>query len=417
PLQDALSARVPGALIDVRQLESGPAIGVPVSIRVSGEEIGTLREVASKVEDILRRAPHAERVRDNWGADNFTVKLQVDPDRANAAGVTNLDVSRSSAAALNGAQVGALYEGDHRIPIVSRLRASERQELGDVGNLYVYSSQDARAKVPLRQISDLGFEGAVAKILRRNHARTVTVGAFPSEGALPSEVLAEIQPELSALRASLPPGYQLEIGGEQEEQLKSFHDLVVVLVICVVAIFVALVIQFRNAVKPIIVFAAMPFGAVAALLSLRVMGAPFGFMAFLGVISLIGVIVSHVIVLFDFIEERHEAGAPLMEALLEAGLMRLRPVLVTVGATVLGLVPLAMHGGPLWEPLCYVQIGGLTAATMVTLVLVPVLYAIFVLDLKLVKWGEPAAHAEAAPHAATTPALPARLAEPHLANR
>jgi len=135
------------------------------------------------------------------------------------------------------------------------------------------------------------------------------------------------------------------------------------------------------------------------------------------VISLIGVIVSHVIVLFDFIEERHEAGAPLMEALLEAGLMRLRPVLVTVGATVLGLVPLAMHGGPLWEPLCYVQIGGLTAATMVTLVLVPVLYAIFVLDLKLVKWGEPAAHAEAAPHAATTPALPARLAEPHLANR
>jgi multidrug efflux pump subunit AcrB len=120
------------------------------------------------------------------------------------------------------------------------------------------------------------------------------------------------------------------------------------------------------------------------------MGAPFGFMAFHGVISLIGVIVSHVIVLFDFIEEKREEGAPLLEALLDAGILRLRPVLVTVGATVLGLIPLAMHGGPLWEPLCYVQIAGLTAATLITLVLVPVLYAIFVLDRELGKWEKPA---------------------------
>jgi multidrug efflux pump subunit AcrB len=116
------------------------------------------------------------------------------------------------------------------------------------------------------------------------------------------------------------------------------------------------------------------------------MGAAFGFMAFLGVASLIGVIVSHIIVLFDFIEERHEAGEPLQEALLDAGIMRLRPVLITVAATVIALFPLAAHGGPLWEPLCYAQIGGLTFATVVTLLLVPVIYATFVLDLKLVRW-------------------------------
>ncbi|HKP59371.1 MAG TPA: efflux RND transporter permease subunit [Polyangiales bacterium] len=386
PLQAALDSRVAGARIDVRQLESGPAVGIPVSIRVSGEQIDTLRELASRVEDIIRRAPDATRVRDTWGADSFTVKLDIDADRANAAGVTNYDVSRSSSAALNGSNVGTLYEGDHKVPIVARLRPSERQKLSDVENLYVYSGQNAQAKVPLRQISEFGFDGTVAKILRRNHARTITIGAFPAAGALPSEVLAQIKPELDALRAELPPGYDLTIGGEQEEQDKSFKDLVVVLQISIAAIFIALVLQFRNAVKPLVVFAAIPFGAVAALISLRVMDAPFGFMAFLGVISLIGVIVSHVIVLFDFIEEQHEAGAPLMEALLDAGILRLRPVLVTVGATVLGLFPLAMHGGPLWEPLCYVQIGGLTAATLVTLVLVPVLYAIFVLDLKLVRW-------------------------------
>ena len=119
---------------------------------------------------------------------------------------------------------------------------------------------------------------------------------------------------------------------------------------------------------------------------MRVMHASFGFMAFLGIASLVGVIVSHIIVLFDFIEEKHEEGEPLVEALLDAGIMRLRPVLITVGATVIALFPLAAHGGPLWEPLCYAQIGGLTIATFITLLLVPVLYSIFVLDLRIVKW-------------------------------
>jgi hypothetical protein len=134
------------------------------------------------------------------------------------------------------------------------------------------------------------------------------------------------------------------------------------------------------------VFAAIPFGIVGALATLWLVGSPFGFMAFLGIASLIGVIVSHIIVLFDFIEEMHERGEPPEDALLDAGIVRLRPVLITVAATVVALFPLAAHGGPLWEPMCYAQIGGLTAATFVTLLVVPVLYAIFVLDLKLVKW-------------------------------
>ena len=161
-----------------------------------------------------------------------------------------------------------------------------------------------------------------------------------------------------------------------------------VMAISVAMIYVALVVQFKNTVKPLLVFAAIPFGIVGALTALWVMGTPFGFMAFLGVASLIGVIVSHVIVLFDFIEEAHERGESLIESLLDAGIVRLRPVLITVGATVLALFPLSLHGGPLWEPLCYAQIGGLTVATFITLILVPVLYAIFVLDLKIVRWEQ-----------------------------
>jgi multidrug efflux pump subunit AcrB len=193
-------------------------------------------------------------------------------------------------------------------------------------------------------------------------------------------------PKIENFQKQLPSGYFLEIGGEYDEQMKGFKELSVVMAISVLLIYMALAIQFRSAVKPFLVFAAIPYGMTGALAGLLIMGQPFGFMAFLGVASLVGVIVSHVIVLFDFIEEAHERGEPLREALLDAGIVRLRPVMITVGATVLGLVPLAMHGGPLWGPLCYAQIGGLSIATFVTLILVPVLYSIFVLDLKLIRW-------------------------------
>jgi multidrug efflux pump subunit AcrB len=131
-------------------------------------------------------------------------------------------------------------------------------------------------------------------------------------------------------------------------------------------------------------------------------------MAFLGIASLVGVIVSHVIVLFDFIEEAHHHGAKLEDALIEAGIARLRPVMITVGATVLGLIPLAAHGGPLWEPLCYAQIGGLTIATFITLGLVPLLYTVFVRDLKIVPWHDEVV--EAAPPPAANTGEPATLA-------
>ena len=184
----------------------------------------------------------------------------------------------------------------------------------------------------------------------------------------------------------------MEIGEEYEEQTKGFKNLGMVMAISIAMIFMALVVQFKNAVKPFIVFAAIPYGMVGAFAALWIMGAPFGFMAFLGVASLVGVIVSHVIVLFDFIEEAHERGEPLIESLFDAGIMRLRPVMITIGATVFALFPLALHGGPLWQPLCYAQIGGLSVATFITLLLVPVLYAIFVLDFKIVKWEKKEEH-------------------------
>ena len=392
PLQEALSAKVPEARIDVRQLESGKAVGMPIAIRISGDDAQTLRSKAEQVMDIFRATPLAARPRDDWGDESFSVKLQTDSDRANLTGITNLDVAAASATALSGYQVTSLTEGDKQIPVVAQLKMQERARLDDINNLYVYSSSGTQ-RVPLRQVSSVSYQMQTEKMRRRNQFRTITVSCSPVEGVLASEVMKAARPKLAEFAKALPPGYKMEIGGEEESQVDGFHDLAVVLAISVVAIFLTLVFQFRSAVKPVIVFAAVPYGAVGALAVLWLMGSPFGFMAFLGIVSLVGVIVSHIIVLFDFIEEKHAEGEPLLEALLDAGIMRLRPVLITVGATVIALFPLAMHGGPLWEPMCYAQIGGLVAATFITLLLVPVMYSIFVLDLKLIKWDRKEDHA------------------------
>jgi multidrug efflux pump subunit AcrB len=382
-LQQRLYQALPGIRANARRLESGPPVGIPVQIRLSGDNIPTLRAHAEKLKEILRAQPGTERIQDNWGAEIFRTRLSIDPDKAALAGITNLDVARSSAMAMNGFQLTSLREGRLDIPVYARMRMEERAGIENIKNLYI-TSADGTQKVPLGQISSITWGLETEKIVRRNHFRTITVSCFPNPGVLSSEIITGIQPKLKSFEERLPPGYRVEIGGEYEEQVKGFKELSMVLIISVTAIYLALLFQFKNAIKPLIVFAAIPYGMAGAFGMLYATSSPFGFMAFLGIVSLIGVIVSHIIVLFDFIEERRAEGDDVKTALLDAGIMRLRPVMITVAATVLSLIPLALHGGPLWEPLCYAQIGGLTVATFVTLLMVPVIYAIVALDLKLV---------------------------------
>ena len=292
---------------------------------------------------------------------------------------------------MNGIPLTTLREGDQQIPVVARLRLEERAQIADVQNLYVTSVVGRRPARCCARCRDLEYGTETEKIRRRNQFRTITVATFPVPGALPSEVMNAARAGLTSARARrCRPATRWRSAARRKSRTRASASCRSSWPSRWSLIFLALVIQFKNAVKPLIVFADHSARAWSARWSaLAVMGTPFGFMAFLGIASLIGVIVSHVIVLFDFIEEKHAKGEPLEDALLDAGIVRLRPVLITVGATVFALFPLALHGGPLWEPLCYAQIGGLTLATFGTLLLVPVLYAIFVLDLRLVKW-EPA---------------------------
>ncbi len=398
--QDLLTRSIAGARFEVFYLSSGAPATIPVEVRLSGPDVATLKRLAEQTRAMLREIPATGDVTDDWGAEAPSLKVSIDDVRANRAGVTREDVASASMLALSGQAVTQLRDGDRLIDVTLRLRPSERTNATSLRGLSVWSSRTNRA-VPLEQVGVVQLDHQPQKIVRYRQERTITVGAIPQPGQLASTVFKDARQRLEQLE--LPPGYRLTWGGEFEQQARAFGHVRIALVVSVLLIFLVLVWQFESVFKPLIVFASIPFGLVGAILGLVVTNTRFGFMAFLGVASLIGVIVSHIIVLFDFIEESREHGVPLHRAVIDAGLVRLRPVLVTVLATVGGLIPLAMNGGPKWQQLVYVQIGGLLLATLVTKGVVPLFYVLFVEDLKWVPWERtppddaPAAAPAAAP--------------------
>lgn len=385
-LKRSLPPTIASARITIEQLETGPPIGVPVQIRIFGDDIAALRRIAAETKQRLRELPYAENIHDDWDGDVFQVAVTIDPTKANlSAGISNEDVAMLLQTGLSGTPVTSLREEDRQIPIVFRLRSDERSRIENLGNLDVVSSL-TNARVPISQIAQISTKMVTPKIRRRDFQRCITIKCDAAPGVLPSRIVNAMQPWLAQQARQWPPSYRFEFGGEYEEQVKGFQSIALALVVSMVMIYLALVLQFNSVTKPLVVFAGVPFGMIGGILGLLPMDTPFGFMAFLGVASLGGVIVSHVIVLFDYIEEACERGEPLHQAVVDSALVRLRPVLVTVLATVGGLIPLAIEGGPLWQPMCYVQIAGLLLATVVTLGIVPVVYVTFVESLGLIRW-------------------------------
>jgi multidrug efflux pump subunit AcrB len=385
------------ARVTVEQLESGPPMGIPIQLRLQGSDLVTLRRLGDEAKHLLRDISGTENIHDDWGPESLQINLQVATDRANMTGVTNQDVALTTNAALSGYRATTIREGDRQVPVIIRLRPDERSRIEDMKTLQVFSRTGTQ--IPLEQVGTFRTEMVSPKIARRDNERCLTVKSDTVPGVLPSNVVARLEEKLKEASKSWPPGYRYTFGGEKEEQAKGFGFMAFAMLTSILGIYLALVLQFNSLTKPLLVFAAVPFGMVGGMMGLLIFNVPLGFFAMLGLSSLAGVIISHVIVLFEYIEEAHERGEPLRRAVIDAALVRLRPVLVTVLATVGGLIPLAMKGGPLWEPLCYVQIIGLLVATLVTKVVVPVLYVLFVEDFHLIKWSEPGEHREEGPPA------------------
>jgi len=379
-LRGKLDHTIPGARCTARQLEQGPPVEEPIQIRISGETLDQLGRLAEQTAAVVRRAG-GYHVFDDLGPRMPTLQIQIDQDRANSLGIGNQQIGLVAQAAFAGLKVTELREGDRLIPVVIRLRVEDRNEAEKIRSLYVQGA--GHKAVPFDSFASVRIQPEFATVPHYNQLRAVTVRAYAPFGELPSEVLARAREGLAQIK--LPPGYQIELAGENKELSENQGEMGKVMLVSLALIAAAMIIQFNSVVKSLVVMLAVPLGLTGALVGLGITGSPVGFTGLLGIVSLAGVIVSHIIVLSDFIEEARGEGIPLEQALVQAGLVRLRAVLVTVLATVGGLVPLFLTGGALWHPLTSVHIFGLLLATGLTLVLLPVLYFVFCAKLKLIR--------------------------------
>ena len=375
-LREELDRQLAGARCVVKQLEQGVPVEAPIQIRLSGEHLDTLRQAADEVSRVLRAAG-GYKVHDDLGRRLPTLLIDIDQERANPLGIDNVKVGRLAQSAFAGLKATELREGDHLVPVLARLRVEERNEADKIRTMYLKTP--AGNLVPVQNFATITNKMEYATLAHFNKLRTVTVKSYSDFDELPSTVLRRARGAINAL--GLPAG-SIEFAGEDKELRKSRAEMGQVMLISLGLIALAMVIQFNSAIKSLVVMLTVPLGLIGAFTGLAVTGSPLGFMALLGIVSLAGVIVSHIIVLSDFIEEARAAGMELKEALVQAGLVRLRAVLVTVLATVCGLVPLFLTGGELWHPLCAVHIFGLLGATALTLVLLPVLYYVFCAKLR-----------------------------------
>lgn len=379
-LRSAFDHGIAGARVLVKELEQGPPVEYPIQIRLAGEDLDVLRGLADRAAAALRSAG-GYKVNDDLGWRMPTLRVNIDQARANSLGVVNTLIGRVIRSAFGGVKVTELREDDRLIPVLIRLDAAERNEAAKIRSLYVESM--TTRPVPLSSFSDVGIQPEFATIPRRNLLRAATVRAFSQVDELPSAVLARARAAIEAI--PLPPGYRLEFAGEEKELKQSQSEMGTVMGISLALIAITMVLQFNSVVKASVVLLVVPVGLIGAFVGMTVLHTSLGFMALLGIVSLAGVIVSHIIVISDLIEEARAEGMDLERALIHAGLVRLRAVLVTTFATVGGLVPLALTGGELWRPLTAVHIFGLLFATALSLVLLPTLYHLFCARLRWIR--------------------------------
>ena len=376
-IQGFAHERFPDLEVTLGRLQSGPGVTAPVGVRVSGADTDTLFGFVDSIRTKLHSLSGVSSVTDDWGARRKKLVVVVDQPRARRAGVSNQDVAVSLQTALRGFETTEYREGEHIVPVTLRSSLANRAELTKLDSLNVYS-QATGASVPLRQVADIRLDWEPGVILRRDGLKTVTVSAYLEPGWTAAEVVAELGPWLAAEQAGWPIGYRAELGGEAEASGAANRSITEKLPIAALIILLLLVVQFNSARRTAIILSTIPLGLIGVSAGLLVMQSYFGFMTLLGIISLAGIIINNGIVLLERIRiEEDENGLEPHQAILTAAERRLRPILLTTATTVGGLIPLWLGGGAMWEPLAIAMIFGLPFGTVLTLVVVPVLYSLF----------------------------------------
>jgi multidrug efflux pump subunit AcrB/outer membrane protein TolC len=372
-LRERLPDVAPEAKVFVKELQQGQIMEAPVEVRIVGDDIPRLQALGNQVEEVLRHTPGAIYIHTDWHEDAWQVGMHVREEQANRMGLTNAGIAQQLAAGFEGAPMTTFWEGDRDVDVVLRLDPEQRQSFQNVTETYVMSPVTG-AKIPLQALASLTPEWQPGRIVRRNGVRTLTVRAFPGDGRLASEILGHARKQLDAM--ALPAGLRIEYGGEFENQQEVSGELRNALLISLVLIFLILLFQFRTLIDPLIVMVAFPLALPGAAFGLLVTNNTFGFTAFIGIISVGGLVVRNSIILIDYIHERMKDGVELEQAALEAGERRLRPIFLTSAAAAVGVIPMIVSGSSLWSPLASVIAFGLLGSMVFTLVAIPVLFVV-----------------------------------------
>lgn len=368
PLQADLDQLIPEATVTLKKLEQGPPVGAPVAIRLSADSLLLLREAAETVKAALRDTPGARSVRDDFGERPLEMQVRVDEDRAASMGLSSAIIADTVSLGLSGRTVGLWREDDRKFPIELRLDPAECTSPDDVLALHLPGDG---AAVLLNQVANLRLEPQDGRVKRRQGVRTLTVTAYSDGTRLPSAILADVQARIAGLQ--LPEGVRLAYGGEQEESARTFRQMLSVYAVAYTFTLIILTIHFNSASTVGAIVAAIPLGLIGALPGLFITHQNLGFMAILGIAALSGVITNHTIFLFTY-AQAEGMGETRLEALVEAGRRRLRPILLTVLLSVGALLPQALSSSRLWPPLDWAIISGLLVSMVLTLVVVPSVY-------------------------------------------
>jgi multidrug efflux pump subunit AcrB len=355
----------------VTLLPNGPPVPYPVMFRVVGPDPAVLREQADQVKAALRQSPNTRGVNDNWNESVKVLRLEVDQAKARALGVTSQSIAQASRTMLAGTPVGQFREGDKLIDIVLRQPLDERNALSDLGNAYLPTAS-GRA-IPFTQIAKPVFNWEPGVMWREGRSYAITVQSDIVEGLQGATVTNELLPQLRALEAKWPPGYKIQVAGAVEESSKGSSSIVVGVPIMLFLTFTLLMLQLHSFSRSMLVFLTGPLGIAGVAGALLVLNRPFGFVALLGVIALMGMIQRNSVILIDQIEQDRARGVPAWDAIVESAVRRLRPIVLTAAAAVLAMIPLSRS--VFWGPMAVAIMGGLIVATVLTLLALPAMYA------------------------------------------
>jgi multidrug efflux pump subunit AcrB len=361
-----------GARVSIEELAYGPPVAHPILVRVAGEDYLELRRIAEDVKAKLRTIPGTVNISDSLTESVPLTRVRLDVDRALRTGITPAQVGQTLRFLHGEDKITEFRKGEDLVPVVLDRPAEPARPLGALGETLVPSASGTL--VPLKEAGRVSLEHGFARLMRRNTQRVVEIWSDLDANTLASSVIGAVDPYLRARQWQ--PGYSFTYGGEQEETAKSFQKLGIAAVGAVLLIFLLLLLMFDSFLLSTLVISAVPFVLIGALPGLALTGNPFGFMAFLGLIALIGVYVNHKIYFVDRMLELMRRGADLPTAILHAGQDRLRPVVLTALTAVLGLVPLTIGGGRMWGSFGWVNIFGLVASIPLSLVLLPAFIAL-----------------------------------------